>query len=59
MKTVFAAVFILVICFSTVLFAEYPEYVVRQTTQKIVIDGKLDEADWKAAKSFGDFKFPW
>ncbi len=40
-------------------FAELPEYDILRTTEKIVIDGILDEEDWKAAKSAGDFKFPW
>ena len=59
MRTTFNAVFLLLICCPVVISAEYPEYAVARTTQKIVIDGKLDEADWKAAQSFGDFKFPW
>jgi len=39
--------------------AELPEYTVMRATGKIVIDGILDEADWAAAKSVGDFQFPW
>jgi len=38
---------------------EPPAYDVKRTTGKIVIDGVLDEADWRAAGSVGDFKFPW
>ena len=49
----------LFICFSTAIFAEYPRYTVKLTSGKITIDGKLDEADWNAAQSVGDFKFPW
>ena len=39
--------------------AELPEYSVLRTTEKIVIDGILDEEDWSAAPSFGPFQFPW
>ncbi len=39
--------------------AELPQYTVKRTTGKIVLDGILDEEDWKAAPSFGDFVFPW
>ena len=38
---------------------EIPEYTVLRTTDKMVIDGKLDEADWESAKPVGDFIFPW
>ena len=31
--------------------AELPEYTVKRTTEKIVIDGILDEAYWVAAES--------
>jgi len=48
-----------VLCLSTGAWAELPEYQVKRTTEKIVIDGILDEADWAAAQSVGDFKFPW
>src|SRR3989304_5092157 len=41
------------------LFAALPEYTVKRATEKIVLDGILDEDDWKAAPSFGDFVFPW
>lgn len=34
-------------------------YTIARTSAKIVIDGRLDEADWKAAKSVGKFRFPW
>jgi len=40
-------------------WAQLPEYTVRRTTEKIVIDGIPDEKDWEAAESVGPFKFPW
>jgi hypothetical protein len=36
-----------------------PEYEIRRTTEKIVIDGILDDADWISATSAGPFSFPW
>lgn len=39
--------------------ADLPEYAIQRTTGPIVIDGKLDEADWSKAKSVGDFQFAW
>jgi hypothetical protein len=46
--------------FSTLLAASgLPEYSVKRTTEKIVIDGILDESDWERAESVGDFIFPW
>ena len=42
-----------------VVQAELPEHTVRRTAGTILIDGILDEKDWEAAESFGDFKFPW
>ena len=36
-----------------------PTYTIKRATGKIVIDGVLKERDWKAAKSVGDFVFPW
>lgn len=36
-----------------------PTYIVQRTTGPIHIDGLLDEPDWKAAESVGDFVFPW
>ena len=59
MRTAFATTLFVVICYPTAVCAENPEYVVKRITQKIVIDGNIDEADWKAVPSFGDFKFPW
>ncbi len=39
--------------------AVLPEHTVKRATERIVLDGILDEADWQAADSFGDFVFPW
>ncbi|WP_197440417.1 carbohydrate-binding family 9-like protein [Polystyrenella longa] len=36
-----------------------PEYTIKRTTAPIKIDGKLDESDWSAAESVGDFEFAW
>ena len=36
-----------------------PTYTIQRTTEPIHIDGILDEADWGAAQSVGDFVFPW
>jgi hypothetical protein len=35
------------------------EFTIKRSTEKIVIDGVLDDPDWEAADSLGDFKFPW
>ncbi len=59
MRTLTMVVILFAVCFSTYAAADYPEYNILRTTEKIVIDGILDEADWKAAQSFGDFKFAW
>lgn len=51
-----------VLCFFTIAqtaAGELPEYQVQRSTEKIVIDGILDEADWAAALSVGEFQFPW
>ena len=45
------------VCLQTVVFADIPEYYVKRTTEKIVIDGILDESDWDAAQSVGNFQF--
>lgn len=34
-------------------------YVARRATSRIKIDGRLDEAAWKNARTFGRFEFPW
>lgn len=36
-----------------------PTYTVHRTSESIHIDGVLEEADWEAAGSVGDFVFPW
>lgn len=38
---------------------DLPSYVINRTSQPIVIDGRLDEADWRNAASIGEFQFPW
>ena len=42
MRTTLIAAFLLLICYPAVILAEYPEYSVNRTIQKIVIDGKLE-----------------
>ncbi len=62
MKKPLVIVFLFTLCFSLTAAAQnpvYPEYTVKRTTDKIVVDGILDDPDWQAAKSVGDFKFPW
>lgn len=44
---------------SSVAWAAAPQYTIRRTTEKIVLDGNIDEADWAAAPSFSAFVFPW
>lgn len=39
--------------------AEPPSMTIHRATGPIVLDGVLDEADWRAAEPFGDFVFPW
>ncbi len=48
---------VFLVCLQAVVFADIPEYYVKRSTEKIVIDGILDEADWDAAQSVGDFQF--
>jgi hypothetical protein len=36
-----------------------PRYRVLRTSEKVVIDGRLDEKDWKNTKGVGKFRFPW
>ena len=38
---------------------DLPHYDIYRTPSKIVIDGKLDEAAWQAARPMGDFHFSW
>ena len=59
MKKCIIPILLCVFFFSGTVWADLPEYTVKRTTEKIVIDGILDDADWKAAQSVGDFKFPW
>ncbi len=47
------------ICVSGIIQADVHEYTMMRTTEKIVIDGILDEQDWADAKSAGYFEFPW
>jgi len=49
----------LIFSYSMVVQADLPQYTVMRTTEKIVIDGILDEQDWAAVKPVGEFKFPW
>jgi hypothetical protein len=58
-KVLIATVFFFIALFPVTALPEVPEYIVLRTTEKIVIDGILDEADWAAAIPVGDFKFPW
>ena len=56
-KTITGFLLVSALSFATLASAEVPEYQVMRTTGKITIDGVLDEADWAAAKSVGDFVF--
>lgn len=57
--TPFIGIAMIVSVFSAAAIAEVPEYTAKRATEKIVLDGILDEADWAAAESVGDFVFPW
>lgn len=59
MRTLIIMLFPFMVCFHIAEGEDVPEYSVKRTTEKIVIDGILDEADWEAAQSVGDFAFPW
>ncbi len=59
MRKVCIILFFFTLCFATQLWADVPEYTVKRTTEKIVIDGILDDGDWEAAQSVGDFTFHW
>jgi len=59
MRTLGIIAFLFIVCFPMVAETDVPEYSVKRTTEKIVIDGILDEADWEVAQSVGDFTFPW
>jgi len=38
---------------------DVPQYTIHRATSPVTIDGRLDEPAWKAARSVGDFVFPW
>lgn len=59
MRTFEIITFLFIVCLPVVARADVPEYSVKRTTEKIVIDGILDEADWDSARHVGDFAFPW
>ena len=59
MKHFMTFIFVYMIGFSLISWGDVPEYTVKRTTEKIVIDGLLDETDWTTAESVGDFHFPW
>lgn len=59
MGNLFLFVLTIVSFLSPEVSTELPEYNVMKTTEKIVIDGILDENDWISANSCGDFVFPW
>ena len=59
MRTFKIIAFLLIVYLPVVARADVPEYIVKRTTEKIVIDGILDEADWDSARSVGAFAFPW
>ncbi len=44
---------------TTVSAGDLPVYTIHRATGRIVVDGRLDEADWQAAPSAGPFAFPW
>ncbi|MFW6171241.1 MAG: carbohydrate-binding family 9-like protein [Planctomycetota bacterium] len=46
-------------CLPLAVAEDRPRHVISRASTTITIDGRLDEAAWKAAKSVGDFKFPW
>ncbi len=58
MKKLLAVMLLFIVCLPLISPAQVPEYTVKRTAEKVVIDGILDEADWNAAQSVGDFKFP-
>ena len=46
-------------CVSVFASADVPEYTIKRSTEKIVLDGILDEGDWAVAEPVGEFHFPW
>jgi len=59
MVTRLALLLLMLVCFSVPVWPDMPEYTVKRATEPVVIDGIIDEADWAAAQSVGDFAFPW
>jgi len=59
MRTISVVVLIHAFLFPVLSKADLHEYTVMRTTEKMVIDGILDEQDWARAKSTGPFTFPW
>ncbi len=59
MKRLLLIVLVFGIWFPALVNADVPEYKVLKATEKIVIDGILDEKDWETAQAVGDFVFPW
>ncbi|MCE5250429.1 carbohydrate-binding family 9-like protein [bacterium] len=59
MKPITMILLALITCMSYPAQAEVPEYTVYRATGKIVLDGTLEEEDWAAAPSAGEFSFPW
>ena len=59
MKTCVVSVIFIIAWFPVLSLADVPEYTVLRATEKIVLDGILDEADWAVAKPACEFVFPW
>ena len=69
MKTNHSRMVFITLCVALIFFAtsycrtsisdEKPTYVVKRTTGKIDVDGNITEEDWNAARSAGNFVFPW
>ena len=58
-SAIIAGLLVCLMFYSQNTYADVPEYNVERVTEKIVIDGILDESDWASAKPVGDFSFPW
>ncbi len=50
--------FLFIVLYPMISWEDVPVYTVRRTTGYIVIDGVLDDPDWKMAPAAGDFTFP-
>lgn len=61
MKKIGLTLLLLILSHSLVLMGAdmKPSYIVKKATGKIYVDGNDTEEDWKAAKTVGDFVFPW